>query len=152
MYDNSGNMVANQPVPLTNTNLPSSLENNGSGTWLTVADYSSVKSTLLRGQDPRENDVPVYTFIAPKANGVVDFYYWNFYPWNQGKNVVVLGEVGDREYAQRWYWPDEDRSGCIRRWRLGKDVSSNDQWWIASLDCTLVANFLILRDPCERRL
>jgi len=95
VYDNNGNIVTNQAGHLTNTNLASSLENDGNGTWLTVANYSSAKSTILRGQDPRENGVPVYTFIAPKANGVVDFYYWTFYPWNQGRNVVVLGQVGD---------------------------------------------------------
>lgn len=89
-------------MSLTNINLASLLENNGNGTWLTVANYSSAKTTILKGQDPREKDAPVYTFIAPKANGVVSFYYWTFHPWNQGKNVVVLGQVGGHEYAQSY--------------------------------------------------
>ncbi|KAG6844780.1 hypothetical protein H0H87_003898 [Tephrocybe sp. NHM501043] len=36
-----------------------------------------------------------YFLAGVKDNGVVDFYYWLFTPFNEGKNVILVGEVGD---------------------------------------------------------
>ncbi|KAF8327031.1 uncharacterized protein EI90DRAFT_1859554 [Cantharellus anzutake] len=95
VYDDKGNLVPNQPPLLTSTNLASSLPSNGQGTFLTVQNYTNALGTFLAGKNPKTTRVPVYTFIAPKGNGVVDFYYWTYYPWNQGKIVKVVGEVDD---------------------------------------------------------
>ncbi|KAJ3128189.1 Vacuolar protein sorting-associated protein 62 [Physocladia obscura] len=45
---------------------------------------------------------PIYAFIVPKANDIVDIYYWQFCPYNLGKNAPIVGwtgdHVGDLEY------------------------------------------------------
>ncbi|KAG6890110.1 hypothetical protein C0995_012061 [Termitomyces sp. Mi166 len=68
--------------------------NHGSGLYLTT-DIKSGKSAFLRGQNPSTAATAAYAFIAPKDNGVVDIYYWLFTPFNEGKKVPILGEVGD---------------------------------------------------------
>jgi hypothetical protein len=55
---------------------------------------------FLRGKNPSTSSDPtVTTFIVPKDEGVVDLYYWLFTPFNEGKNVPLIGETGDREWT-----------------------------------------------------
>ncbi|KAJ8091053.1 hypothetical protein PM082_024661 [Marasmius tenuissimus] len=68
--------------------------NQGSGLFLSTP-ISSNKNGWLRGQNPITTASETHTFVAPKANGVVDIYYWLFTPFNEGKNVPVVGQVGD---------------------------------------------------------
>ncbi|KAF8606842.1 hypothetical protein BDV93DRAFT_520464 [Ceratobasidium sp. AG-I] len=91
VYDNNGAQVSGQPSPLTNSNLDS-VVGKGASTWLTVSD---TKASYLTGQNPNSNQVPVYTFIVPKEGGIVDFFYWIFFPYNLGKKIIALGEVGN---------------------------------------------------------
>ncbi|KEP54303.1 putative vacuolar targeting-like protein [Rhizoctonia solani 123E] len=91
VYDDSGKPLPTQPSPLTVSNLDS-VVGKGASTWLTVSDTSA---GYLTGQNPSNNKVPVYTFIVPKEGGVVDLFYWIFFPYNLGKNIIALGWVGD---------------------------------------------------------
>lgn len=72
---------------LTNSNLDA-LPAQGTGLYLATALTAEAKAGFLAGQDPSKTDgAKVYTFIAPKANDVVDLYYWLFTPYNLAKNV-----------------------------------------------------------------
>ncbi|KAG8745860.1 hypothetical protein FRC10_006887 [Ceratobasidium sp. 414] len=93
VYDNNGKALATQPSTLTASNVDT-VVGKGASTWLTVPDTSA---SYLTGLNPSSNNVPVYTFIVPKEGGVVDFFYWIFFPFNLGKNIVALGQVGNRE-------------------------------------------------------
>ncbi|KAL0573167.1 hypothetical protein V5O48_008801 [Marasmius crinis-equi] len=68
----------------------------GSGLYLTT-DIDANRDGWLKGVNPLQDpfNVAVYTFVAPKANGVTDIYYWLFTPFNEAKDVPVLGRVGD---------------------------------------------------------
>ncbi|KAG6821442.1 hypothetical protein H0H93_010166 [Arthromyces matolae] len=88
--DEKGNVV-NGIVNSSNVDDPA---NHGSGLYLTT-DIKSGKNGFLRGQNPSTTSTAVYAFIAPKDNGVVDVYYWLFTPFNEGKHISALGEVGD---------------------------------------------------------
>ncbi|KAF9258254.1 hypothetical protein L218DRAFT_948500 [Marasmius fiardii PR-910] len=70
--------------------------NQGSGLYL-ATDIDANRNGWLKGLNPLQNpsNVAVYTFVAPKANGVTDVYYWLFTPFNEGKDVPVVGRVGD---------------------------------------------------------
>jgi len=51
-----------------------SLPNGGDGVFLSV-DVNANKDGFLTGQNPANNqDAKIYTFVAPKANDVVDLY------------------------------------------------------------------------------
>ncbi|CUA68769.1 Putative vacuolar protein sorting-associated protein TDA6 [Rhizoctonia solani] len=91
VYDDSGKPLPAQPSPLAASNLDS-VAGKGASTWLTVSDTSA---GYLAGQNPSTNKVPVYTFIVPKEGGIVDLFYWIFFPYNLGKNIPVLGFVGN---------------------------------------------------------
>ena len=88
--DSSGNVINGA---LTNSNVDDAA-NQGSGLYLST-DINAGKAGFLRGQNPSTTSTKVYTFIAPKANGVVDLFYWLFTPFNEGKSIPLLGEVGD---------------------------------------------------------
>ncbi|KAG8827579.1 Vacuolar protein sorting-associated protein 62 [Serendipita sp. 399] len=68
-----------------------------------TTDVDANMNGFLRGQNPTNTKTTTYVFIAPKANGVVDLYYWIFCPFNLGKTVsflsigVVGNHVGDWE-------------------------------------------------------
>lgn len=80
---------------LTDSNL-ADLPNQGSGLFLSTDVSSNAKKGFLTGQNPATTPgAKVYTFIAPKANNVVDLYYWLFTPYNLAKTVPLLGEVGN---------------------------------------------------------
>ncbi|KAG9109790.1 Vacuolar protein sorting-associated protein 62 [Ceratobasidium sp. 392] len=91
VYNNVSEALATQPSPFTASNL-NNLIGKGENTWLTVPDTNA---SYLTGLNPTSNHVPVYTFIVPKEGGVVDFFYWIFFPFNLGKNIIALGQVGD---------------------------------------------------------
>ncbi|CCA75387.1 hypothetical protein PIIN_09371 [Serendipita indica DSM 11827] len=91
-YDANG-PISGAPFPLTTANL-GDLANRGSGMYLTTDVKANLNGFLL-GQNPNSGAGSTYVFIAPKANGVVDLYYWIFCPYNQGKKIIVLGYVGD---------------------------------------------------------
>lgn len=92
LYDTNG-PLAGAPSPLTPSNLDSTA-NQGTGTYITT-DINANLNGFLRGQDPRTSQPKSYVFIAPKANGVVDLFYWIFAPYNLSKKVGVLGWVGN---------------------------------------------------------
>ncbi|KAJ7590671.1 hypothetical protein C8J56DRAFT_539397 [Mycena floridula] len=94
LFDSSGKVVANQPAQLTATNLDDAAADNGSGLFLSL-DINAGKANFLRGQNPLTSQPDVNTFIVEKPNGIVDIYYWLFTPFNQGKSVPLVGEVGD---------------------------------------------------------
>ena len=85
------------PSPLTDANI-ANMPNQGSGLYLTT-DVSANINGFLGGQNPSLTQTTTYTFIAPKDNGVVDLYYWMFCPYNLGKEVPVLGFIGDRAWS-----------------------------------------------------
>ncbi|KDN45374.1 hypothetical protein RSAG8_04961, partial [Rhizoctonia solani AG-8 WAC10335] len=91
VYDDSGKLLPTQPSPLTASSLDS-VVGKGASTWLTVSDTSA---GYLTGQNPSSNKVPVYTFIVPKEGGIVDLFYWIFFPYNLGKDIIALGRVGN---------------------------------------------------------
>ncbi|KAG9103632.1 Vacuolar protein sorting-associated protein 62 [Ceratobasidium sp. 370] len=91
VYDNNGKALATQPSTLTASNVDT-VVGKGASTWLTVPDTSA---SYLTGLNPSSNNVPVYTFIVPKEGGVVDFFYWIFFPFNLGKKIPALGQVGN---------------------------------------------------------
>ncbi|QRV92489.1 vacuolar protein sorting-associated protein TDA6 [Ceratobasidium sp. AG-Ba] len=91
VYDNNGKQIANQPSPLTTSNLDT-IVGKGASTWLTVSDTSA---SYLNGLNPASNKVPVYTFAVPKEGGIVDIFYWIFFPFNLGKKIIALGQVGN---------------------------------------------------------
>jgi hypothetical protein len=93
LYDGNG-PLAGAPSPLTNENL-ATVANQGAGTYITTHINANLDG-FLRGQDPRISHPTTYVFIAAKANGVVDLYYWMFAPYNLGKKITLLGYVGDR--------------------------------------------------------
>ncbi|KAG7100149.1 hypothetical protein E1B28_001928 [Marasmius oreades] len=70
--------------------------NKGSGLYL-ATDIDANRDGWLKGINPLQDpsNVAVYTFVAPKANGVTDIYYWLFTPFNEAKDVPVIGRVGD---------------------------------------------------------
>ncbi|KAI8831709.1 hypothetical protein BC829DRAFT_103031 [Chytridium lagenaria] len=100
MQDGNGNRVPNQP-PLTPYNLDflrqAGQDDTGKFLWVD----GNVKATpdlpgelaFLKGSS-NMNGVPMYAFIVPKSNGVVDIFYWHFSPYNLGKNTP-LGWVDD---------------------------------------------------------
>ncbi|KAG5647808.1 hypothetical protein DXG03_007730 [Asterophora parasitica] len=90
LTDAKGNVVNGAVTPWNVDDAP----NQGSDLYLTT-DIKSGKNGFLRGQNPANTATSVYTFIAPKDNGVVDLFYWLFAPFNQGKSVPVIGQVGD---------------------------------------------------------
>lgn len=45
-------------------------------------------------------DAPVYGFHVNKGQGVIDLWYWTFYPYNLGKSVGPFGWLGNREDLQ----------------------------------------------------
>ncbi|KZV93823.1 hypothetical protein EXIGLDRAFT_33087 [Exidia glandulosa HHB12029] len=80
---------------LTTTTLDD-FPDQGNGLYMSTSTSKEAKAGFLAGQDPsKTQDAKVYTFIAPKANGVVDLYYWLFTPYNLAKDVPLLGEVGN---------------------------------------------------------
>lgn len=80
---------------LTPSNL-ADVPNKGTGTYITTPMNAEAKAGFLAGQNPsKTKDAKIYTFIAPKDNGVVDLYYWLFTPYNLAKTVPLLGEVGN---------------------------------------------------------
>ncbi|KAG8691952.1 Vacuolar protein sorting-associated protein 62 [Ceratobasidium sp. 423] len=91
VYDNGGKPLATQPSPLMASNLDS-VVGKGASTWLTVSDTNA---GYLTGLNPSANKVPVYTFIVPKEGGIVDLFYWIFFPYNLGKDIIALGRVGN---------------------------------------------------------
>ena len=95
MEDDSGNRPT-QPSPLTLANL-GDVQSQGANTFLT-ADIDNGKGSFLRGQNPSTSATKpaTYTFIVPKSNGVVDLFYWQFCPFNEGKKVPIVGRVGNR--------------------------------------------------------
>jgi hypothetical protein len=97
LQDSNGSPINGAPSPLTAKNLATAAPNQGSGTYLST-DVKANTGGFLRGQNPSSNQPTTYTFIAPKANGVVDLYYWLFYPYNLGKKVPLLGYVGNRTF------------------------------------------------------
>lgn len=97
LYDKNG-PVAAVPSPLTSVNL-GSVVNQGTGMYITT-DINATLNGFLRGQNPQNSQPSVYVFIAPKDNGVVDLYYWTFFPYNLGKKVPTLGYVGDRTSSE----------------------------------------------------
>lgn len=98
LRDGNGDIVGGQSLPLTKDNVDD-VANKGSEMYMTVDDINGNKGGFLRGQNP-SNSLPVtYTFISEKSNGVIDLYYWLFYPFNEAKKVPVLGQVGDRAFA-----------------------------------------------------
>ncbi|KAF5383689.1 hypothetical protein D9615_003621 [Tricholomella constricta] len=86
-----GGKVINGAVTTSNVD---DAANQGSGLYLTT-DINAGKVGFLRGQNPSTTATSVYTFIAPKDNGVVDLFYWLFTPFNEGKSVPLVGQVGD---------------------------------------------------------
>ncbi|KAF8074862.1 hypothetical protein FPV67DRAFT_1445874 [Lyophyllum atratum] len=88
--DGSGKVVNGA---LTTSNIDDAAS-QGSGLFLTT-DINAGKGGFLRGQNPSTTATSAYTFIAPKANGIVDLYYWLFTPFNEGKSVPLVGQVGD---------------------------------------------------------
>ena len=71
--------------------------NQGSGLFLSTP-ITANKDGWLKGQNPATTSgLETHTFVAPKANGVVDIYYWLFTPFNEAKDVPLVGQVGDRE-------------------------------------------------------
>ena len=84
--DSNGNPWPNAPSPLTASNL-ANMDQAGLGSYLSVDDFESKKGEFLAGQKPGTGTDPVtYTFIVPKDNGVVDMFYWLFYPFNEGRS------------------------------------------------------------------
>jgi hypothetical protein len=96
LYDENG-AVAPAPSPLTSENLGSVI-NQGKGMYITTL-VDPLVNGFIRGQNPKHSQPSTYVFIAPKRNGVVDLYYWIFCPYNLGKEVPILGEVGNRTSA-----------------------------------------------------
>jgi hypothetical protein len=92
--NNANGPVSGAPSPLTDANV-ANMPNQGTGLYLST-DISANLNGFLGGQNPNNTQTTTYTFIAPKANGVVDLYYWMFCPYNLGKEVPLLGLVGDR--------------------------------------------------------
>ncbi|QRW06617.1 hypothetical protein RhiLY_05616 [Ceratobasidium sp. AG-Ba] len=90
VYDNNGKPIANQPSPLTTSNLDT-VVGKGASTWLTVSDTSA---SYLNGLNPASNKVPVYTFAVPKEGGIVDIFYWIFFPFNLGKKSLLWVKLG----------------------------------------------------------
>ncbi|KAG8695332.1 Vacuolar protein sorting-associated protein 62 [Ceratobasidium sp. 395] len=91
VYKDDSKTTAAQPSLLTVSNL-NAVTGGGTGAWLTVPDTNA---SYLAGLNPASNKVPVYTFVVPKEGGVVDFFYWIFFPFNLGKDIVALGRVGN---------------------------------------------------------
>ncbi|KAG8959264.1 Vacuolar protein sorting-associated protein 62 [Tulasnella sp. 419] len=87
--DDKGNPISS-PLPLSTSNL----NQLPATSYLSVTDTSS-NFAITKGQNPSSTSVPIYTFIAPKENGVVDLFYWVFNPFNLGKKVIALGDVGN---------------------------------------------------------
>ncbi|KAL0580567.1 hypothetical protein V5O48_001480 [Marasmius crinis-equi] len=90
LVDENGGLVNGNPTVQNVDDAP----NQGSGLFLSTP-ISSSKDGWLRGFDPTTTASETHTFVAPKANGVVDIYYWLFTPFNEAKNVPVVGQVGD---------------------------------------------------------
>ncbi|KAJ3331192.1 Vacuolar protein sorting-associated protein 62 [Blyttiomyces sp. JEL0837] len=98
----NGQTVANQPTPLSYSNLGylRSIGTDDSNAYLTVAGNVIADDTLppetqfLQGPNPATANAPIYAFIVPKPNNVVDIYYWAFSPYNLGKSSP-LGRVDD---------------------------------------------------------
>jgi hypothetical protein len=111
LYNDNG-PIAGAPSPLTNMNL-GSLSNSGTGSYLTVPDIKSNLRGFLAGQNPSKTQTSTYVFIAPKDSGVVDLYYWIFCPYNQGKNVPLLGYVGDRKSFIHFLFPIDSTNHSI---------------------------------------
>ncbi|KAH8834721.1 hypothetical protein DL96DRAFT_1549451 [Flagelloscypha sp. PMI_526] len=90
LVDASNNTVQADPTVQT-LNDPA---DQGLGLYL-ATDIDANKAGWLQGQNPMTTPSSVYTFAAPKDNGVVDLYYWLFTPFNAGKDVSPVGRVGD---------------------------------------------------------
>ncbi|KAH7101234.1 hypothetical protein BKA62DRAFT_190693 [Auriculariales sp. MPI-PUGE-AT-0066] len=92
--DTNGNAVGGG-LALSPSNL-NTLPNAGDGVFLSTDTSSNGLNGFLAGQNPATTPgAKLYTFVAPKANDVVDLYYWLFTPYNLGKKVPLLGLVGD---------------------------------------------------------
>ncbi|KAJ1548397.1 Vacuolar protein sorting-associated protein 62 [Cladochytrium tenue] len=103
MIYSNGSAVSGAPSSFSDTNLDFLYQEgvDAGNVYLSVpgqptaeptlsSDYSYLYSTEAIGVS-----APIYAFVSPKANGVVDIYYWVFAPYNLGKDVVIFGYVGD---------------------------------------------------------
>ncbi|KAJ3208097.1 Vacuolar protein sorting-associated protein 62 [Dinochytrium kinnereticum] len=95
MQDGNGNRAPNQPSPLSTSNL-NYLRGGDDNQFLWVdgnvkADPSLPAETRWLNGNRNMEGVPMYTFVVPKANGVVDLH---FQPYNLGKSTP-LGRVGN---------------------------------------------------------
>ncbi|KAK1225598.1 hypothetical protein PQX77_011457 [Marasmius sp. AFHP31] len=90
--DSNGTIINSRPTIET----VSQPAGQGSGLYLTT-DIDTNRDGWLKGVSPLEDppNVAIYTFVAPKPNGITDIYYWLFTPFNQAKDVPILGRVGD---------------------------------------------------------
>lgn len=89
VLDVQGNVVLSSVNSYNLDGLP----DHGSGLYMST-DIEEGKKGFLRGHSPSKSSLKAYTFVAPKANHVVDIYYWLFTPFNEGKETPV-GVVGD---------------------------------------------------------
>ena len=90
--------IANAPTPLTLSNLDSlnAFGNNGKDVYLTANNggvAAQPQPAFFHGTrpDPTTHSAPgAVIIVVPKANGVVDAFYFYFFSWDQGN--FVLGQ------------------------------------------------------------
>jgi len=86
---------------------PNNLRAAKKGFLTTRTPLSSPTSTLpfFRGQNPLQT--PIYTFyrtFRQGSNTFKDFFYWAFYPYNQGKRVCLGASIKGRCIGKcRWF-------------------------------------------------
>ncbi|KAJ1552876.1 Vacuolar protein sorting-associated protein 62 [Cladochytrium tenue] len=103
MVYSDGSTVSGTPSSFSDTNLDFLYQEgvDAGGVYLAVSGEPTATPSLsstysyLYSTEAIGVSAPIYAFVAPKSNGVVDIYYWIFAPYNLGKNIAILGYVGD---------------------------------------------------------
>ncbi|KAJ3114812.1 Vacuolar protein sorting-associated protein 62 [Phlyctochytrium bullatum] len=101
LQDGNGVRAPSAPSPLTTSNLDflrtQGRDDSTEFLWVdgnVKADPSLPPETAFLYGSKAMDGVPIYAFVAPKRNGVVDLIYWHYSPYNLGKSTP-LGRVGN---------------------------------------------------------
>ncbi|KAJ3211034.1 Vacuolar protein sorting-associated protein 62 [Entophlyctis luteolus] len=110
VQDSSANALSGYSFPLNATNVDIVYKSGGdaSGQYLSISAKPVATPSITSGYEFLYSSAsigtkaPIYSFVSPKSNGIIDIYYWVFCPYNLGKDVLIAGwtgdHVGDWEY------------------------------------------------------
>ena len=95
------------------------------------------------GQKSQLDQVPIYSFIKEKQDRYI-IYYIFFYPFNEGKHVLYLQQIGDHEADLEHITVEVDKkSGNMLRVFYGSHCPE-DGTWVSSKDVPIQNNKIVV--------